>query len=230
MEDSIGALLVSLLPYIIGSALVPVYIILVVLLLKSPRHGLLKGAAFVGGITTTRLVQGLIFGFVFAESAASLEEPGGKGLVVSTLLLVLGIYLLIAAYKQWRGEDDPDAPPPKWLTMMDSLTAPKAFAIGVGLPLIGVKLWVFTLGALGTIAEAAVGQPDSTIAYLFYILLAQALLLIPILIRLLVPARSQSILDGLSDWLIRNNRTIIMVVSLIFGLYLLYLGISGLLA
>ena len=56
-------MLVSLLPYIIGSALVPMYIILVVLLLKSPGQGLLKGAAFVAGITATRLLQGLIFGF-----------------------------------------------------------------------------------------------------------------------------------------------------------------------
>jgi hypothetical protein len=132
--------------------------------------------------------------------------------VVSTLLL-FGLYLLITAYKQWRGEDDPDAPPPKWLTMMDSLTPLKACVIGVGLPLVSVKLWVITLGALGTIAEAQLGQPGSAIAYLLFIWLAQSLLLIPILIRILIPARSQSILDGLSDWLAKNNRPIVMVVS-----------------
>ena len=64
----------------------------------------------------------------------------------------------------------------------------KALVIGVGLPLVGVKLWIFTLGALGTIAEAQLGQPGSTMAYLLFILLAQALLLIPILIRILMPA------------------------------------------
>ena len=226
---SIGALLVSLLPYIIGSVLVPVYVILVILLLKSPNRGLLKAVAFVAGITATRLLQGLIFGFVLTKSAASTDDSSGKGLVVSTLLLVLGLYLLIAAYKQWRGEADPDAPPPKWLTMMDSLTPLKAFVIGVGLPLVGGKLWIFTLGALGTIAEAQLGQPGSTLAYLLFIGLAQALLLIPILIRILMPTRSQSMLDDLSGWLAKNNRSIVMVVSLVFGLYFLYLGISGLL-
>ena len=98
-----------------------------------------------------------------------------------------------------------------------------------GLPLVGVKLWIFTLGALATIAEAQLGQPGSAMAYLLFIGLAQSLLLIPILIRILIPARSQSILDGLSDWLAKNNRSIVMVVSLVFGLYFLYLGISGLL-
>ena len=224
-----GALLVSLLPYIIGSALVPVYVVLVILLLKSPNRGLSKAVAFVAGITATRLLQGLLFGFVFTKSAASTDDSSGKGLVVSTLLLVLGLYLLIAAYKLWRGEDDLDAPPPRWLTMMDRLTPLKAFVIGVGLPLVGVKLWIFTLGALGTIAEAQLGQPGSTIAYLLFIGLAQSLLLIPILIRILMPTRSQSMLADLSDWLAKNNRPIVMVVSLVFGLYFLYLGISGLL-
>ncbi len=224
---SIGALIVSLVPYIIGTALVPVYIILVVLLLKSPHQSLLKAVAFVAGLTATRLLQGLIFGFVFTRSAASTDNSNGKGPVISALLLVLGLYLLIAAYKQWRGEDDPDAPPPRWLSMMDSVAPLKAFVIGVGLPLVSVKLWIFTLGALDTIAEAQVGQPGSAIAYLLFIGLAQALLLIPILIRILIPAKSQSILDGLSGWLAKNNRPIAMIVSLVFGLYFLYLGTSG---
>ena len=223
------AVLVSLLPYIIGSALVPVQIIIAVLLLKSPRQGLAKGVAYVAGMTTTRLLQGLIFGLIFSESA-EVEQGGSKGPVISTLLLVLGLFLLITAYKQWRGEDDPDGPPPKWLTMLDSVTPLKAFGIGVALPLIGAKLWVFTLSALAAIVAAPLEQPAGAIAYLLFIVLAQSLLLIPIMIRILMPERSQSVLDGFSAWLTKNNRSIVMVVSLVFGLFFLYSGIRGLLA
>jgi len=141
-----GNVIVSLVPFILGSAIVPIQIIITILLLKNPKQGLLKASAYLAGMTTLRLLQGLIFGLILTNSAsASSTESGGKGPVVSTLLLVLGILLLLTAYKQWRKEDDPDGPPPKWLTMIDSLTPLKAFEIGFGLLLIGGKFWVFTL-------------------------------------------------------------------------------------
>lgn len=222
-------LLVSLVPYIIGSAVVPLQIIIGLLFLKSDRQGLLKAVAYVSGMTITRLLQGLIFGLIFTQAAASTEESSDKNLVISTLLLVLGILLLIAAYKKWRGQDDPDDPPPKWLTMIDSSTPLKAFGIGLGLPLIAPKLWVFTLSVLATIAAAQLGQPSSAIVFLIFILLAQSLLLLPILIRIFLPQKSKSLLDRISAWLTKNNRSIVMVVSLVFGLLFLKSGITGLL-
>ena len=224
-----GTLLISLLPYIIGSAVVPLQIIVGLLLLKSPQQGLLKAIAYVLGMTITRLLQGLIFGFVLSRSTAFADGSTDQSPIISTLLLVLGILLLIAAYKKWSKEDDPDDPPPKWLTRIDTLTPIKALGIGLGLPLVAAKLWVFTLSALATIAAAQLGQPNSAIAYLLFILLAQSLLLLPILMRILVPKRSKSVLLKLSAWLTRNNRPITITVSLVFGLLFLYSGISGLL-
>jgi len=207
---------------------VPVQIIIDILLLKSPKQGLLKASAYVGGMTTLRLLQGLIFGLILTNSSdASAEDSSGKSLVVSTLLLVLGILLLITAYKQWRKDDDPDAPSPKWLTMIDSLTPIKAFGIGFGLLLVGGKFWVFTLGAIGMIGEAQLGQPSSTVAFLLFVLLAESLLLLPILIRMIIPEQSKSLLEATSAWLTRYNRPIVIVVSLIFGLLFLYQGASG---
>ena len=225
-----GTTFVLLVPLIIGSALVPIQIIIDILLLKSPRQGLLKAAAYVGGMTTLRLLQGLIFGLILTNSAASsTEEGGGKSPIVLTLLLVLGVFLLITAYRVWRKEDDPDAPPPKWLTMIDSLTPLKAFGIGFGMLLIGAKFWVFTLGAIGVIGQAQLGQPSSTIAYLLFVLLAELLLLLPILIRVIIPKQSITLLEQISAWLTHYNRPIMILVSLIFGLLFLYQGASGLL-
>jgi len=224
------SVLVSLLPFIIGSAVVPLQVIIHLLLLKSPNQGLLKAIAYVVGMTITRLFQGLIFGWILSESSTLAEDSNGNNPIIATLLLVLGILLLITAYKKWQGEHDPDDSPPKLLTMIDSLTPIKAFGIGLGLPLIAVKLWVFTLSALATIAAASLERQTSIILYLLFILLAESLLLIPILIRILIPARSKHVLAKLSAWLTQNSRPITITVSLIFGLFFLHSGITGLLA
>ncbi len=150
-----GEVIIRLMPFIIGSAVVPLQIMMVILLLSSRNRGLAKAIFLVAGMTVIRLLQGVVFGLIFSPSAG---EANGKSSLVSTLLLVLGIFLLITAYKQWRGEDDPDGPPPKWMTMLDSMTPLKAFGAGAGLVLISGKFWVFTLSAIGVIEEAQLGQ------------------------------------------------------------------------
>ncbi|MEA5448677.1 GAP family protein [Leptolyngbya sp. CCNP1308] len=223
-----GSMIVALLPYILGSALVPLQIIIGLLLLQSPNQGLLKGIAYVGGMTLTRLLQGAAFGLLLGESVAASGGEEGKGPVVATLLLVLGILLLVAAYKKWRKQPDPDEPPPKWLTAIDSATPWQALGIGLTLPLIAIKLWVFTLSALATIATAQLGLQSGAIAYVIFILLAQSLLLLPLALRLLIPQRSKAILDRASAWLTAYNRPIVIGVSLVFGLLFLQSGLSGL--
>ncbi|WP_088889908.1 GAP family protein [Leptolyngbya ohadii] len=221
-------LFISLLPFIIGAAIVPLQTIINLLLLKSPNRGLFKSIAFVSGMIVTRLLQGLVFGLILS-GAAEAEGGSNKSAIRATLLLVLGILLLIAAYKKWSREPDPDNSPPKWLTAIDNLTPIRAFEFGLGLPLIAAKLWVFTLSALTTIAAAQLGQPNSAIAYLLFVLLTQAFVLLPILIRILIAERSKHLLTNLSNWLTRNERPITIVVSTVFGLYFLYSGITGLL-
>ena len=142
-------------------------------------------------------------------------------------LTVLGVLLLITAYKKWAKEPDPDAPPPKWLAMIESVTPLKALLLGVGFVLIAPKLWVFILGAISAIGEAQLGQPASTRAFLLFILLAQSLLLIPILIRLLIPQRARSLLASLADWMRRYNDPIVIAISLVFGALFLYQGLSA---
>lgn len=222
-----NSIFLSLLPYIIGSAVVPLQIIITVLLLKSPQRGILKAIAYVTGLTITRIVQGIVFGFVLAD-AALFNSGNGKNPIIATFLIVLGILLLIAAYKKWSGAADSDDGPPKLLSTLDRLSPLQSLGLGIGIPLIAVKLWVFTLSALATIAAAQLGQPTSAIAYLLFILLAESLLILPILIRLVLPKRSKFILAQLSDWLTRHNRPITIAVSLIFGIFFLYSGITGL--
>lgn len=220
-------IIISLLPFIIGSALVPLQIIILILLLTSDKQGPLKAVAFVLGMTVTRLAQGILFGLVLTGGSGDPADAASVPWVKSTTLLLLGILLLTTAYKKWTKEPDPDAPPPRWMAMLDGVTPIRAFLLGAGFILIAVKLWVFTLGAISVIGEAQPGQREAVIAFLWFILLAQSLLIIPILIRLLLPGQAGHLLGAFSDWLERYNRQIVIVVSLVFGMMFLYQGVIG---
>lgn len=219
----------NLLPMILGAALAPIWVILVLLMLRSP-HGLVKAIAFVAGATTVRLVQGVLFGYVLGASPAAETEASGPSPVVATLLLVVGILLLITAIKSLRQEEDPDAPPPKWMTMIDSATPLKTFGLGAIFTLVAAKLWVFTLSAIGQIKDANLGSPSGdVIAFLLYVLGAEALLILPLLVYGVAPRQSASLLGGVTNWLERYNRPITIAVSSIFGVLFLWKGLAGLL-
>ena len=221
---------VDLLSLSIASAIGPGQILFTVLLLRSSDRGVLRAGSFVGGITAVRLVQGIVFGFIMTGAFSSVSASGQPGVITSTLLLVLGIFLLITAYKQWQHQADPDGPPPKWLKMIDSLTPVKAF--GIGLVLVGTSpnLWAFTLNAIAVIGEAQLSRPDSVIAFLMFILLAESVLLLTILIRIILPGQATKFLDAMSAWLNKHNRMLIIATSVAFGLYFLAKGISRFLA
>jgi hypothetical protein len=226
VEHSVGSVLLELLPLMLGAAITPVGII-VVLLLMGDRGGLGKSAAFVGGAILVRLAQGIAFGFVFASDPAATTEAGGN-LIVSTLLIVIGVLMLISAYKKWAKEEDPDAPPPRWMAAVGSLSALKAFAIGAAVIAISGKHWVFTLGAIGVLERAHLGPPVSVALFLCYVLVAQAFGLIAMIAYALSPQQAGRALGAIRKWLERNSRPVMIAVYSMFGLFFLYKGITGL--
>lgn len=223
-----AALFTELLPLILGAVLAPLWIIIVLLLLASSR-GVLKASAFVLGMTATRLAQGLVFGIILGEAVAATADDNGKSPIVATLLLVVGILLLIAAFYKWRKQPDPDDPPPKWIESLDQATPARALGLGALMVAVGPKLWVFTLSAIGVIAETGLVQRGGVIAYLIYILLAQILLIVAILVVVIAPQGSRAFLQQTIDWLNANNRPISIAASLIFGIYFALDGLQGLL-
>jgi hypothetical protein len=80
----------SLLPLIVGSAIVPIQIVVTILLLRRSR---LNALAWVAGMSTVRAAQGVFFGLVLSSSDAAAADTGDGegGLVVSTLLLVVAV-------------------------------------------------------------------------------------------------------------------------------------------
>lgn len=216
----------ELLPLMLGAALVPLYPILVLLLLLG-EGGLRKAIAFVAGMLAMRLVQGVLFGWVFGAAAEAYPDDGPQ-IIASTLFLVIGILLLVTAAKKWRKQPDPDDPPPQWMAALAGMPPLKALGAGAGVITIDVKQLVFTLAAIDVIAGAELGGAASAGLYLFFALATQTLVLLPILVFAVAPQQAVKPLRAVQGWLERHNRPIMIGVSLVFGLWFLVKGVTGL--
>jgi uncharacterized membrane protein YidH (DUF202 family) len=223
----LATVIFDLLPLIVGATAVPLYPIVVLLFLLQDTGGLAKALSFVAGGIAMRLLQGLFFGLVLGAAVGASSEEGQR-LGVSILLLIVGILLLITAFKKWQKEDDPDAPPLRWMAAISGMSAVRAVGAGALYLAIAVKQWVFTLSAIGLISEAGLAESAGVGLYLFYVVATQMLVLPPILVYAVAPQRADRVLKAAQTWLERHDRTILVSVSLVFGVWFSYKGITGL--
>lgn len=219
-------MIVDLLPLVLASMALPVWIIITLLLLRG-QGGVTKAAGFAAGAILARSLVIFLFHFVF-RSAADQESADSSGLIGSTLLTLVGLLLLITAYKKWRKEEDPDGPPPKWMSMLDGVSALKATGLGALLMLVAVKQWVFTLSAIAIVEEAKLPAGETLLAFVFFVLGSMSLVLLPIILSAVAPKQSTQVLGKAMGFLERYNRPITIGASLIFGVWFLYKGVTGL--
>ena len=219
----------ALLPVAAVSALVPVQVAVTILLLRSTA-GRVAAAAWVAGMTSIRLLQGLVFGLVLSSSASASGETdtAGPALVVSVVLLVLAVLSYAAAAGAWIKDVDPDAPPPKWLGMAATVGPVKAFGAGAGLLLVSAKFWVLTLGAIASIGAAEVSHTSAIADFLVFVVLAESVHLTILTAAFVAPARSADTLDAVARWLERNNRQLVIGLGLGFGTWFAVKALTGL--
>ncbi len=219
-------MIVELLPIVLASMMLPAWIIITLLLLRG-QGGVMKAGLFAAGAILVRSLIIFLLHFVFA-SAADREDAESAGLISSALLMLVGGVLLIAAYKKWRKEEDPDGPPPKWMETLGSMTTPKAFGFGALFMLVAVKQWVFTLTAIAIVEEAKLPAGETLLAFVFFVLGSMALVLLPVILSAIAPKPAAQALEKTMGFLERYNRPITVGASLIFSVWFLFKGITGL--
>ena len=217
----------GLVPLILGSAVEPIEIAITIMLLATPAR-LRAAGAWVAGHVLTRLLQGLVFGTILHWGARMSHQTAGRHWITATILLIVALIFLVTAARELLSGDDPDKPPPKWMTMLTSATPTKAFFIGVGVMVVSVKAWVLTLAAIGVIGNAGMGRATNAVIYLVFVALAASGNLLVIGAAALLPGQSRALLERTLSWIQRNDRYIMIGVGLVFGTWFGIKGLHGL--
>ena len=219
-------LILSLIPLAVAAALQPPQVIALVILLQT-NQGMANGLAYFFGMIIFRLLLGGTFWVLISNIEETVEAGGGNfSLLVGTFILVLGILMLVHALRQGfsaHGEDEAAA---SWLSKLDDVSPLRAGLVGIAFLALDPKDWLVDISVINLIADADLLGPVSMLAFLIYILMAQSLLLIPLILSLFIPKRTQSDLTYLTAWMKRKERTIEIVFALIFGLLFLCIGLD----
>lgn len=221
-----GDVLVQLVPLVIGNILMPTWILLVLFMLRT-AHGLVNTIAFVGGITLIRLTQGVLFGTILSAYDVYYGANALRTLV-SVLFLVTGIVMWVAGlrqvYLQVYRQDNGTGLSLRFQGMLSAVTPLRALGLGVLLVATSLRAWIFTLTALGAIDRAALSLVQSVVAFLLYVLGAQLMLVVPIIIA----TYSSKWLDAAANWLMQHSRLIVVSASFVVGGFFVWSGLSGL--
>ena len=218
-----GTVFLQILPLALA-AIAPTMIGLVVLFLSDDR-GLVKALAFILG----KCIVYVIWGVVSLDLAEHISSTisGGATSFSEVIFLLFGLLLLILAVRNFFGEDDPDAPPPKFMTILDKMGPIKLFGVGVVISLMQFRFIALVLVGATVIAEAGLSATQNLISVLWLALLMVWPMLIPVVVFLVLGERREAAMKSMRTWLTRNKRMINVVVLGVFGTLLLVIGLIG---
>ena len=222
MGQAIG----QMLPLAVGVAVSPLPIVAIVLILATPR-GRANGPAFIGGWWLGLAIVGTI-----TLSCAGGASHGGTAAPpawVNWLKLILGLLLFVVAAREWgsRPHEGEDAAMPKWMGALDSFSPVKAAGAGVVLSGLNPKNLLLAVAGAVAIAQAGISTGQQVAVYVVFVAIASVGVGAPVVVYFALGARSQQILEGMKNWLARNNAVIMAVLLLIIGVKLIGEAISG---
>lgn len=221
----LGQVIGHVLPSAVGVALSPIPIIAVVLMLGTPRARSNGPAFAIGWVIGLTAVSAVVL--VVADGAS---DPGSTTSdSVNWVTLGLGILFLAMAARQWRGRPRHGEvmAMPSWMQATEHFTPVKSVALGFALSALNPKNLALTLAAAGSIAQADLGTTDDVVAIAVYVVLASLSVAGLVVWFLVAPRAAAKPLDGIKDFMARNNAVIMCVILLVLGAKLIGDGMGG---
>ncbi len=217
----------EILPLAIGIAISPLPIIAVILMLTTPKART-NGPAFLGGwLLGLVVVAGVVLVVTDAAGAAASSD---RSRIVSSVVVVLGLVLLVLAWRQYKGRPGPgeETPAPKWMKALDGFTATRSLSVGALFSGVKPKNLILTAAAAASIAQSGIAGVQQVAVLLVLLLVASVGIIVPVGVYFAMGDRAEPLLDGWKTWLSANNATVMIVLFLVFGVVLIGKGIGGL--
>jgi len=223
----VGNAIGQVLPFAVGVLLSPMPVIAVVLMLVTPKARI-DGPLFLLGWILGLVVVGAIA--LSLVDAGSNENAGEPQTWVSWLKLVLGVLLLLLAFRSWKSRPaaGQEAPVPGWLNAIDTFTPAKAAGTAFLLSGINPKNLLLIIAGAGAVTQSGASGADQAVAWAVFVVIASIGVAAPVVIFFAMGDRAAAILQSLKAWMAQNNSTILAVLCLIIGAKLIGDAISGL--
>lgn len=201
-------------------------ITLVILLLLSDRgwhNGLGYALGYISGYSLIG-VSVVLVGYKTAE-----KSNNRPSLFLPILLLALGALLLFLAFRNWRKPVSEKQEEPRFFSIVDKITLPKAFGFGAMVSVINFKNLALFLTSLSVVVISSLPIAEKIIITFLVVLVFCLSVIVPVVIYLGFPKRAKDSLNSIKQFLNQHSHPIGIWVPLIFGILLILKGTTELL-
>lgn len=216
----------EVLPLALVVTLSPINVLPVILLLFTKKP-LLTASCFLAGFVAGLGV--VLVAAVLIADAIDLHGSSNDATWVAVVKLLLGIYLVVAAIRKFRGRPraGEEQATPKRLEAIAGFGPGKSLSGGLVLGACNPKNVVVALAAAGTIANAALSGSEQAALMAAYVFVAVLGVAAPIMTTLVLGERSHEVLGRWKSWLTRNGATVMSALFALFGLVLIAQAVAA---
>jgi hypothetical protein len=185
-------------------------------LVLSSAHGVHKSAMFLAGwILSLAVVIAITLAATGNNPPKSSTAPSLASLAVR---IAIGTVLLVIAVHRRRTMGRPKKPkdPPKWQTSVDSMSPWFAFVLAAL-----VQPWGLIAAGVAVIVDAKLGSWQSGLAFVYFLLLSAGTYLAVVLYALARPERTQEMIVSARKWIADHTDQVIIIISLVLGVWLI---------
>jgi len=180
------------------------------------KGGLRKGAAYVFGWLVSLAIVVTIT--VLATGDNPPKPSTAPSLAALAVKIALGAVLVVIGVRRIRARGRPSPPkkPPKWQEHVDNMSP--WFALGLAPTL---QPWVMIGAGAATVVEAKLSSWESFLALFLFCVLGSASYLAMEIYMVFRPDRSRRFLTAIRTWIDTHTDQVIIVGSLLLGLWLI---------